>query len=295
MNKLVLLVGVTLAASMISGCSQTRSVPSAERPVQLIQADRLMARGQQSFQQGQLYSAARQYRRAEATYAAFDQREYAEMARLNLAKVWYQQGMADSAYLARACALLWPTANAKDASEGQCQPALHWHSVQQAYPDFTPQTAALTVRILYQLPDMAHQAQSLLDSMPARLMETRLTRLWVHQDQLHEADVRTQFEQDLQTAMVMTLNEQGQHSSGYARLQRYQARLYMVDGEYQGAADRLQQALTTYRDGYQRVGMALTLRELAQVYETLGDNEQALSYHVRADRVWASASLSPGG
>ncbi|MFW5442946.1 MAG: tetratricopeptide repeat protein [Methylococcaceae bacterium] len=66
------------------------------------------------------------------------------------------------------------------------------------------------------------------------------------------------------------------------RLLRFQAALFQRQGDLEAAESNLQQALTQYKNNFSRLGIALTLTELAELYLIQGRAQDANEYLNRA-------------
>ncbi len=80
-----------------------------------------------------------------------------------------------------------------------------------------------------------------------------------------------------------------QQQQGLAsRLLRFQAKLLLQQGQYTESEDKLQQALTWYKNHWLRSGIAGTLLELGVLYQQQGNNPLAIDYFKRSITVFHS-------
>ncbi|MFK5950917.1 MAG: tetratricopeptide repeat protein [Methylococcales bacterium] len=73
-----------------------------------------------------------------------------------------------------------------------------------------------------------------------------------------------------------------------SRLLRFQAKLLLQQGNYTESEDKLQQALTWYKNHWLRSGIAGTLLELGALYQQQGNNPLAIDYFKRSIAVFYS-------
>lgn len=76
------------------------------------------------------------------------------------------------------------------------------------------------------------------------------------------------------------------HSDNEARLHRFQAHLLLQQGGFNHAEEKLQQALMLYKKKASRVGIAITLFELAQLYLATQRWQEAQDYLQRSKEVY---------
>ncbi len=260
MNKLKLL----LVCFFLIGCGSH----SVSRPLIEVNAESYTEQAIQAYAEERWRDARQLFNQALLNYQSLDDRLAVLLCHINLAEVALAQGDLPQAERN----LLWADAIAKSEARERHQARISLLKARLSMKQLNMVVAKQLLNSL--LPVFHHQELNIrVDVIQLAAIASRTEIAFLENQQAN-----------LWTSRYASALKQLSDSTDnlYARLFRFQAKLWLQQAEYSKAESLFQQALVIYKSNSLRSGIAAVLSELGQLYLQQGRLEPARDYYQRA-------------